>query len=248
MPRGTALHRVRHGALGGEQERASPSRSRPRRRPSAATNPRPSWNPPAASTGMSTASHTCESRRLVGTVPVWPPPSAPCAITASTPQAATFSAWRRARDGRHHDDTFVLQHLHESLARRLGKARDLHSFAHHELDAVVDVRLVGAQVHAERLVGPALDLVDRLGQLVEGHRGAREDAETARRARRGRQPRPGHPAHPGLDDRQLHPEELTGPRLQRRVRRHLGALRSPHLVPAPACALMEWGLPARGGP
>ena len=29
-------------------------------------------------------------------VPVWPPPSAPWAITASTPHSATFSAWRRA--------------------------------------------------------------------------------------------------------------------------------------------------------
>jgi hypothetical protein len=32
----------------------------------------------------------------VGTVPVWPPPSAPWAITASTPHSATFSACRRA--------------------------------------------------------------------------------------------------------------------------------------------------------
>ena len=33
---------------------------------------------------------------MVGTDPVWPPPSPPWAITASTPQSATFSAWRRA--------------------------------------------------------------------------------------------------------------------------------------------------------
>ena len=32
----------------------------------------------------------------MGTVPVWPPPSPPWAITASTPHSATFSAWRRA--------------------------------------------------------------------------------------------------------------------------------------------------------
>ena len=45
---------------------------------------------------MSTASTTCGSSSVVGTEPVWPPPSPPCTITASTPHAATFSAWRRA--------------------------------------------------------------------------------------------------------------------------------------------------------
>ncbi len=43
-----------------------------------------------------TASTTAGVRSEVGTDPVWPPPSAPWAITASTPQPATFSAWRRA--------------------------------------------------------------------------------------------------------------------------------------------------------
>ena len=47
-------------------------------------------------TGMSTASTTCGSSSDVGTGPVWPPPSPPCTITASAPQAATFSACRRA--------------------------------------------------------------------------------------------------------------------------------------------------------
>ncbi len=63
---------------------------------SAATRPRPSVNPPAPSTGMSTASTTWGSSSDVGTLPVWPPPSAPWAMTASTPHSATFSAWRRA--------------------------------------------------------------------------------------------------------------------------------------------------------
>jgi hypothetical protein len=63
---------------------------------SAATTPRPSVNPPAASTGMSTASTTSGRRSDVGITPVWPPPSAPWAMTASTPHAATFSAWRGA--------------------------------------------------------------------------------------------------------------------------------------------------------
>ena len=32
----------------------------------------------------------------MGTTPVWPPPSPPWAMTASTPHSTTFSAWRRA--------------------------------------------------------------------------------------------------------------------------------------------------------
>src|SRR6516225_5832076 len=47
-------------------------------------------------TGTSTASTTCGISRLVGTAPTCPPPSAPMAITASMPQAATFSACLRA--------------------------------------------------------------------------------------------------------------------------------------------------------
>ena len=63
---------------------------------SAAARPRPSVNPPAAMTGRSMASSTSPISSEVGTTPVCPPPSAPCAMTASTPHSATFSAWRRA--------------------------------------------------------------------------------------------------------------------------------------------------------
>src|SRR6478752_2567256 len=64
---------------------------------SAAARPRPSKKPPAATTGMSLcaflrASRTVGSSSVVGTGPVWPPPSPPCTITASAPQAATFTA------------------------------------------------------------------------------------------------------------------------------------------------------------
>src|SRR6195952_1662052 len=45
---------------------------------------------------MSTASSTVGRSNVVGTVPVWPPPSPPWIITASAPQAATFSACRAA--------------------------------------------------------------------------------------------------------------------------------------------------------
>src|SRR4051812_17752882 len=45
---------------------------------------------------MSTASSTVGRSRVVGTLPVWPPPSPPWIITASAPQPATFSACRAA--------------------------------------------------------------------------------------------------------------------------------------------------------
>ena len=94
---------------------------------SAATSPRPSKKPPAAITGMSTASTTWGSSSVVGTGPVWPPPSPPCTITASTPHAATFSAWRRAPiDGTTHD-AGVLQRLDLALVRRERERRDLHA-------------------------------------------------------------------------------------------------------------------------
>ena len=143
---------------------------------------------------MSTASATWGSSSDVGTVPVWPPPSAPWAMTASTPHAATFSAWRRAPTVGITTTPRVLELLHESLARRLGEARDAHALADDQLDPVVDVGLVGAQVHAERLVGALLHLVDRGPQLVERHRRRREDAERTRRARGRGEPRARRPS------------------------------------------------------
>ena len=60
---------------------------------SAATRPRPSATPPAASTGTPpAASTTCGTSANVGTVPVWPPESEPCAITTSTPASTAASA------------------------------------------------------------------------------------------------------------------------------------------------------------
>src|SRR4029453_1160444 len=34
------------------------------------------------------------SSSVVGVAPVWPPPSPPCTMTRSAPQAATLTAWR----------------------------------------------------------------------------------------------------------------------------------------------------------
>ena len=64
-----------------------------------AASPVPSRRPPAASTSTPEPSRvrtTAGTSSDVGTNPVWPPPSAPWAITALTPMPATFSAWRGA--------------------------------------------------------------------------------------------------------------------------------------------------------
>src|SRR3984957_16814592 len=58
----------------------------------AAASPRPSKKPPAAITGMLTASRTEGSSSVVAIGPVCPPPSPPWTITASAPQEATLRA------------------------------------------------------------------------------------------------------------------------------------------------------------
>ncbi len=63
---------------------------------SAATSPRPSRKPPAATTGTSTAPTTCGRRRVVATLPVCPPPSPPCAMRTSAPSSTAFTACRTA--------------------------------------------------------------------------------------------------------------------------------------------------------
>ena len=51
----------------------------------AAAMPRPSAIPPAAMTGMLSASTTCGTSGMVVSSPMWPPPSMPSAMTASAP-------------------------------------------------------------------------------------------------------------------------------------------------------------------
>ena len=58
----------------------------------AAATPRPSPMPPAAMTGISTASHTCGTSAMVVRSPTCPPLSPPSAITASTPARSTIFA------------------------------------------------------------------------------------------------------------------------------------------------------------
>ena len=164
---------------------------------SAATSPRPSKKPPAAITGMSTASTTCGSSSVVGTGPVWPPPSPPCTITASAPHAATFSAWRRAPI----DGTTAMPASFSVLiwCSRGASANDAtaHVLADEQVDARVGVlarRRAGSRRTAGRCAPSPRGSRPRAGR---GHRRRREDAERARvrgrrrrAARRATQPMP----------------------------------------------------------
>ena len=58
----------------------------------AAAMPRPSAMPPAAITGMRTASHTLGTSAIVVSSPMWPPASQPSATTASAPMRSMRAA------------------------------------------------------------------------------------------------------------------------------------------------------------
>ena len=90
---------------------------------------------------------------MVATGPVCPPPSPPCTITASAPQPATFLACLAApTDGM----TTTPASLSLAISSGFGaSAKDatLTPFADQQVDALVGVAGVGADVDAERLVG-----------------------------------------------------------------------------------------------
>jgi hypothetical protein len=76
--------------------------------------------PPAATTGTSTLSITCGSSSDVGTLPVWPPPSPPCAMITSAPSCTAFSAWRGAPTvGMHRLPAALKRSMNAGLGERL---------------------------------------------------------------------------------------------------------------------------------
>jgi hypothetical protein len=77
--------------------------------------------------------------------------------------------------------------------------------------ALVQVGLVGAEVHAEGPIGPFLDLPDLLAQLVRRHRDGGQDPERTGGARGCGQPGTRHPPHARLYDRQVAAHELAEP-------------------------------------
>ena len=131
-------------------------------------------------------------------------------------------------DGGHDHHTRVLQLLHHRLARCLRERRDAHLDLDDVIDARVDVDRVGAQVHAERLVGRGLHLGNGLLHLREGHGCRGHDAEPAR-VRCGRSELGiGHPTHAGLHDRVADAEQRRDAGLEARIVDHLNsALRAP---------------------
>src|SRR5439155_19496031 len=86
------VHRVGRRLGGGEKTRAEGDAHAPS--DSAATTPRASPMPPAAMTGTGAiASTTRGTSTIVATPPAtWPPASAPCAMTASTPASTARRA------------------------------------------------------------------------------------------------------------------------------------------------------------
>ena len=184
---------------------------------------------------MSTASQTCGKSSEVGTVA-----GVAAALVAlrdhrvDAPAAATFSAWRRAPMVGIVRSPASFSVAISSLLGRLREARDAHaSRAIMSSIRVEHVRLIGAQVHAERLVGALLDARgSRVSSSGDGHRRRAEDAEAAGVAGRRGEPGARDPAHAGLHDRVADAEQIAEPGVEHAMRLFAGA-------PTEALALMR---------
>ena len=150
-----------------------------------------------------TASTTCGSSSVVGTEPVWPPPSPPCTITASTPHAAhllgvALGADRRHDERRRRPSAASISCLASAPGRSSRPSRPRRSSS--------SMRSSTSAASARRftpngLVGARLHLGDRAAQLVEVIVAlARMPSPPALAV--AREPgAPGDPAHAGLHDR-----------------------------------------------
>ncbi len=117
------------------------------------------------------------------TGPVWPPPSPPCTITASAPQPATFLACLAAPTDGITTTPASLSLAIRSRFRRQRERGHLDALADQQVDAVVRVTGVGADVDAERFVGGGLDLGDRGGQFRRASWSPRPGCRARRRWR-----------------------------------------------------------------
>ena len=111
--------------------------------------------------------------------------------------------------GGHHEHAGVVAAGDGVLGRRAGEAHQPHALGHDVGDALVEIRLVGAEVDAEGAIGSALHLGDLLAELLGRHGDSGEDAEAAGGTRRGRQPGAGDPAHARLHDRQIAADQVA---------------------------------------
>ena len=194
------LHHLGHRRVRAEQEARCPSPPRRRRRRGRRRATWPSKKPPAAITGTRpwTASTTWGRRMVVGTEPV--AAALACTSTASTPHSRTFSACRLAPiEGTTSTPPSCRRRSAPPSApgRSSPRSPARRSAAR---DAVVDVGgFIGAQIDAERVPRPLLDLRDGPPQLVEVHGGAGQQPEAAGTTGRGGEPRAPDSAH-GLHD------------------------------------------------
>ena len=80
---------------------------------------------------------------------MWPPPSPPWAITASTPIVEHLLGVAAGADGRHDEHAGVVAPGDGVVGRRTGEAHEPHALADDERDALGEVGLIGAEVDAE---------------------------------------------------------------------------------------------------
>ena len=92
---------------------------------------------------------------MVGTGPVWPPPSPPWIITASAPQPATFTACLAAPIDGITTMPWSLSFLISSCLGASANDATLTPCLISRSQRLGGVAGVGAQVHPERLVGAA---------------------------------------------------------------------------------------------
>ncbi len=175
---------------------------------SAAARPRPSKNPPAATTGMSTASSTVGRSRVVGTGPVWPPPSPPWIITASAPQAATLTACFAAPiDGittMPWSLSFLIRSCFGASANDATLTPCLISRSQRSPASPASARRLTPNGWSVRLLTSTI----ACSSSSKRHRGAGQDAQAAGVGGAAHQARAGHPAHAGLHDGVAHTGEL----------------------------------------
>ena len=178
---------------------------------SAAASPRPSYRPPAATTGTCspTASTTCghERHRRHG------------AGVAAGLGALGDDEVAPAGDGgdgvadlaahRADEDVGVVQRVDGLAGHAEAGDEDAGAALDDVVDALLDLPRHGReQVDAERLGGQLADLGHLVGQLVGAHRRGAERADAAGLADGGDEAVVGHPAHPGEHDRVLDVEQV----------------------------------------
>jgi hypothetical protein len=166
-----------------------------------------------------TASTTCGSSTVVGTLPVWPPPSPPWMVMTLAPISIAFERVLERAHGGHANDAGVAQPPDHLLVRPAAVAHGADAVLDRQVEQLLRVGLEHVEVEAERLVaGQRLHTQDLGLDAVGGDRGAGQEPEAAGVGRGGDQVRAGHPAHRRLHDGVAAAEQVA----KRRAQGHLG--------------------------